>query len=107
MCCTVVFITSCNSSSQSYNGVNHERLLNKTQEEILKYKDDPQSFEPIKTELLGNIVKLIGRVTKNQMFDRLEFITQLVFPNPDPEQEINKLESEKPAETKPEVENIQ
>jgi len=72
-----------------------ERLLNKTEEEILKYKDNPQSFEPLKTELLGNMVKLIGRTTKNQMFDRLEFITQLVFLNPDPEEEINKLESEK------------
>jgi replication factor A1 len=93
-----------------------DRLLNKTQEEILKYKDNPQDFEPMKTELLGNIVKLVGRVTKNQMFDRLEFVTQLVFLNPDPEQEINKLEKtdaqtneseSASAPEAPKVENIQ
>ena len=71
-----------------------ERLLQKTHEDILKYKDSPQDFESIKTELLGNQVKLIGRVNKNQMFDRIEFTAQLVFLNPDPEQEIKKLESE-------------
>lgn len=71
-----------------------DRLLNKTEQEMAQFKDNPQAFEPIKTELLGNIVKLVGRVTKNQMFDRLEFITQLVFPNPNPEEEIKKLEED-------------
>ena len=28
------------------------------------------------------------------MFDRLEFIAQLVFPDPDPDQELKKLEEE-------------
>ena len=70
-----------------------ERLLNKTPEEILKYKEDPQSFDSVKTELLGNIVKLVGRTTKNQMFDRLEFVSQLVFTNPDPEKELEAMEN--------------
>ncbi len=73
-----------------------ERLVNKSQEEILKYKESPQDFEAVKTELLGNIIKLVGRASKNQMFDRLEFIAQLVFTNPDPEEEIKRLEAEKP-----------
>lgn len=71
-----------------------ERLLKKNSEEILAYKNDPDSFEQIKTELLGNQVKLIGRAVKNEMFNRVEFITQLVF-EADPEEEIKRLKAEK------------
>ncbi|MBW2977604.1 DUF2240 family protein [Candidatus Woesearchaeota archaeon] len=72
-----------------------ERLLNKKQEEITPFKDDQSKIDSIKNELLGKIVKLVGRVTKNAMFDRLEFVSQLVFPNPNPQEEIQKLEAEK------------
>ena len=75
-----------------------EKLLDKTKEQMMVYKEDPSAFEPMKTELLGNIVKLVGRVNKNDMFNRLEFITQLVFTNTDPEEEIKKLEENKPEE---------
>ncbi len=69
-----------------------EKLLNKTKEEILKYKDSPEQFNEIKTELLGNIIKLEGRTVKNQFFDRLEFIANKVELNPNPEEEIKRLE---------------
>lgn len=72
-----------------------ERLLDMGFEEILKYKNEPEKFDEIKTKLLGNIIKVIGRVNKNQLFDRLEFITNMVFLNPDPEEEIKRLEEEK------------
>jgi len=86
-----------------------ERLLNKTQQEVLKYKDNIAEFEPIKTELLGQQVKLVGRANKNEMFDRMEFITQLVFLNPNPQEEVQRLEKEKLSaeeEVKTEVENV-
>lgn len=67
------------------------RLLGKSESEILQYKDAPESFEPVKNDLLGNIVKLVGRVNKNEMFDRLEFSAQMVFNEPDPTEEIDKL----------------
>ncbi|MCK4589205.1 MAG: hypothetical protein KAT77_02095 [Nanoarchaeota archaeon] len=67
------------------------RLLGKTDAEVLKYKDEPTAFEEVKNDLLGNIVKLVGRVNKNEMFDRLEFSAQLVFPEPDAQEEIDKL----------------
>jgi len=70
------------------------KLLNKTHEQMLEYKDNPEKFEELKTELLGNIVKFVGRTTKNEMFDRLEFISQLVFPNPNPDEEIKALTRE-------------
>jgi|TARA_B100001971_G_C18243196_1_gene572328 replication factor A1 len=70
-----------------------ERLLETTHEEFIKYKDNPESFEDIKTKLLGEQIKLKGRINKNEMFDRLEFITQLVFPHPDPKEELERLEA--------------
>jgi len=68
-----------------------ERLLSKSKEEIMKFRDTPESFEAAKTELLGNQLKLVGRVNKNDMFDRLEFLAQLVFTNPNPEEELNRM----------------
>jgi ssDNA-binding replication factor A large subunit len=69
-----------------------DRLIGK---DILNFKDAPELFEAVKTELLGKIIKVIGRVTKNEMFDRLEFVSQLVFPNPDPDEEIKVISENK------------
>lgn len=71
-----------------------EILFNKSPEEIMSYRTSPDAFEPVKTDMLGNIVKLVGRVKKNDFFDRLEFTAQLVFPEPDPEEEIQRLKAE-------------
>ncbi len=71
-----------------------DRLLNLSEEEVLTLRENPEKLQQIKDGLLGNIVKLVGRVTKNQMFDRLEFMTQLVFPNPNPEEEVKRLNEE-------------
>lgn len=68
-----------------------DALLKKTRQEMLQYKAAPEKFEEVKTALLGNIVKFSGRVVRNAMFDRLEFISQQVDPNPDPEEEIERL----------------
>lgn len=59
------------------------KVTNKTEGEVLEYKENPLAFESVKQELLGKHVMLTGRVTKNEMFDRLEFIahdTQIVDP---------------------------
>ena len=58
-----------------------ERLLGLNSNEILTFKEYPEKFLDTKHKLLGEVVKLVGRVTKNQMFDRLEFNAQLVFLN--------------------------
>ena len=72
-----------------------ERLLGMSKEKIMQYKDAPEKFEEIKNDLLGNQIKIVGRVNKNSFFDRLEFISQLVYPNPNPEEELKRLEAEK------------
>lgn len=69
-----------------------EKVSGKTKQELLNYKDNPEQFNDVKTELLGNIVKLEGRAVQNKFFDRLEFIANSVDMNPDPEQEIKRLE---------------
>lgn len=74
-----------------------ERLLSKTIADLLPFRQAPEQFEPVKTELLGQIVKLVGRAKKNTFFDRLEFNVQLVFPNPDPKEELARLQATTPA----------
>lgn len=69
-----------------------QNLIGMTDEQIVSKKDS--GFEDVKNDLLGKIVKLVGRTVKNQMFERLEFVPQLVFNNPNPEEEIEKLNKE-------------
>ncbi len=55
-----------------------ERLAKKTTQELLAYRENPERFEDVKTDMLGLIVKVVGRASKNQFFERLEFVAQLV-----------------------------
>lgn len=71
-----------------------EKLINSNKEKILEYKDHPEKFEEVKTELLGNIVKITGRVKKNLFFDRIEIVANSVSLNPNPEEEIKRLDDE-------------
>ncbi len=70
------------------------RLLNTKNEDFLKFRQSPESFETVKNDLLGQIIKVMGRTTKNDLFDRLELIAQLVYPNPDPQEELERIEKE-------------
>ncbi|MBN2112176.1 hypothetical protein JW707_03700 [Candidatus Woesearchaeota archaeon] len=71
-----------------------DRLTGKTPTQMDVYRQSPEKFEEIKNALLGDIIKIIGRVKKNDMFDRLEFLAQFVDPNPDPQKEIERLKKE-------------
>ena len=70
-----------------------EKLLSKSKEEMLKYSDSPAAFEEVKTEMLGTIIKINGKVNKNKMFDRLEFVARGVDNKPNPEQELKNIQS--------------
>ncbi len=70
-----------------------ERLLNKTSEEMLAFRNELESFEQVKHDLLGSMVKMVGRAKKNTFFDRLEFIAQLVY-QADPKEELERLKEE-------------
>jgi replication factor A1 len=71
------------------NQTNH--LLDKLETEMEEFKENLGAFEDLKTDLLGEQFKVLGRVKKNDMFDRLEFNAQIVE-KAKPEEEIAKLE---------------
>ncbi|MBU1199445.1 MAG: hypothetical protein KKF46_07085 [Nanoarchaeota archaeon] len=71
-----------------------EQLLDMDKSQIMTFKDDPSKFEPLKTELLGNIIKVSGKANKNQNFDRIELVANNVDRKPDPDEEIRKLKQE-------------
>jgi replication factor A1 len=71
-----------------------EQLLSMNKTQIMAFKEDPSKFEPIKTELLGNMIKITGRANKNQNFDRFELVANQVERNPNPDDEIKKLKEE-------------
>ena len=68
-----------------------EQLTGKSSSTILSFREDPSGFEQVKHDLLGQIIKVAGRVTKNQMFDRLEFIANAVDSSPNPEEELKRI----------------
>ena len=70
-----------------------EKLISKSKEQVLAYRTNPSDFEAVKNDLLGKQIKITGRATKNAMFDRLEFVTNDVDINPDPKDEIEKIET--------------
>ncbi len=78
-------------------------LLGISDDEMMRFKTDPEAFEPVKFKLLGQIIKIQGRVSKNEMFNRLEFVANSVDPNPDPEKEIKNL----PEATLPPVDELE
>jgi len=71
------------------NQINH--LLEKSEEDMTVYKEDPAKFEEVKDSLFGEQFLLMGKVKKNTMFDRLEFNVQMVK-KADPAEEIAKVE---------------
>jgi hypothetical protein len=51
----------------------------------------------VKNELLGEIVKVVGRCKRNETFDRIELTANLVFRHLDPEEELARLKRESAA----------
>lgn len=76
-----------------------EQLIRKPREEVLQYREFKDKFDEVKIDLLGQLVKLRGRASKNTMFDRIEFVAEEVDTNPDPKEEIKRLNKELGNET--------
>jgi len=69
-----------------------EKLIGLTgKDAILTFKENPDKLEELKTALLGNTVKFVGKAGHNQIMDRFEFMVNQVFPEPDLQQEIDRL----------------
>ncbi|MBN1275131.1 hypothetical protein JXA12_02470 [Candidatus Woesearchaeota archaeon] len=71
-----------------------DQLLGETSEELAKYKDDPAAFEQHKTDLLGIILKVRGRVNQNETFGRLELVAYETTKDVDPEKELADLKAQ-------------
>jgi len=71
-----------------------EKLLKTNKAQILSYRENPSSFEDIKTDLLGSMIKINGRVKRNMFFDKLELVANDVSLNPNPDEEIQRLDAE-------------
>lgn len=67
-----------------------DRLIDKSKEDVLSYRTDPDSFEPLKTELLGEQFRFVGRAKNNTFFNRLEFVANSVS-KADPDQELKRV----------------
>ena len=76
--------------SESIRMVAFRNLAEKIISRIKELKENPALFEEVRTNILGEQFKFNGKVTKNEMFDRKEFI-------------INELEELKPEEIVKEV----
>jgi replication factor A1 len=91
------------------------QLLEKKDDEVQLYREKPTAFDDMKTDLLGNIVKITGRTNKNETFGRVELVAESVDKHPDPDAEIARLkeesekmvdESEAPKKVKEEVKEV-
>ena len=76
--------------SESIRAVAFRNLAEKIISNINSLKENPAMFDEIRTSILGEQYKITGRVTKNEMFDRKEFI-------------INELEELKPEQVANEI----
>lgn len=78
-----------------------QRVLNKNHEEVLAFRTNPQGFESAKHDLLGKMVKVQGRIVRNEMFDRLEMISARIYTDVNPQAELNKMnDTKKESESK-------
>ncbi len=67
------------------------RLFNSKNDDFLKIKDNPEEFEELRNDVVGSIIKVVGKTRRNPMSNDLEFTSNLVFTNPNPEEEAKAL----------------
>ncbi|MBI4154490.1 hypothetical protein HY498_00175 [Candidatus Woesearchaeota archaeon] len=68
-----------------------ERLLNLDIEKIKEFREKPENFDRIREDLLGKQLVIVGRVVKNEMFDRKELMAQRII-ELNPEELVRELE---------------
>ena len=81
-------------------------FLNVTEEELQSFRENPEKFEEYKNKMLGEMMKFIGRTTKNEMFGKTEFVANVVLTEVKPEEEIKKIKEEK-SEEQPKTEQTE
>jgi len=51
-----------------------QQFLKKSDDELLAFRTAPDTFEQVKSDSLGRFLRITARVSKNEMFNRLELI---------------------------------
>lgn len=59
-------------------GKSARQFLRREDGELLSFRLSPESFEPVKTEALGSFVKVGARVSRNEMYGRIELVANSV-----------------------------
>ena len=57
-----------------------QQFLRRSEDELLSFRLSPESFEQVKTEALGSFVKVRARVSRNEMYGRIELVANSVEP---------------------------
>jgi len=84
-----------------------DALSKKSHEEFMALKENPDETEKLKHDLLGQMIKIIANVKKNEMFDRIELIANEVFVDLDPDKEIAAIDKElEKARSIPTIQNL-
>jgi len=60
------------------------KMLGVSRDELLGLKDNPGAVEELRQKLLGRIIRVIGRASRNEAFDRVELIANIVELDPNP-----------------------
>ncbi len=55
-----------------------QQLLKKSGEELLAFRSSPESFEQVKNDALGSFIRINARVSRNEMFGRIELVANSV-----------------------------
>jgi replication factor A1 len=74
-------------------------LLGVDEKQLQLMRESPELFEKYKTDLLGLIIKVSGRVAKNTLFNRLELVANTIVKDVNPEDEIKNLKKSEPVKT--------
>ncbi|MGM5481871.1 MAG: OB-fold nucleic acid binding domain-containing protein [Nanobdellota archaeon] len=84
------------------------RLFDKNEEEMDQIRQAPDKFESLRTAILGETIKVRGKVSRNQMFDRLELVGNMVQLEVDPKKEIENIKNseEKGEDVIPSVDDL-
>jgi replication factor A1 len=71
-------------------------LLGVDEKQLQLMRENPELFEKYKTDLLGLIIKVSGRVAKNALFNRLELVANAIVKDVNPEEELKNLKKSEP-----------
>ncbi|MBI5398735.1 DUF2240 family protein [Candidatus Woesearchaeota archaeon] len=72
-------------------------VLGKSVDDLMLTRASRDALDALKGELMGQMLKVSAKVSKNHMFNRLELVARTVVRDPDPDEELRFLQERKQA----------